>query len=189
MARVVDHLEFADRNEWRAWLTGNHATETEAWLILYKKRYADLGLTLGDAVEEALCFGWIDGTLRSMDETRYALRYSPRTRDSIWSMSNIKRVERLLAAGRMTEAGMQKVAEAKENGQWQAAIRREQVDVIPEALEAALRNAQGALAAYQALPDSRKKRYIYWLQTAKREETKQRRIRKIVEELLDALGE
>jgi uncharacterized protein YdeI (YjbR/CyaY-like superfamily) len=187
-AGAVDLLEFADRDEWRAWLESNHATEAEAWLVLYKKRYADLGLTLDEAVEEAVCFGWIDGTLRSMDEKRYALRYSPRRSDSIWSMSNIRRVKKLTAEGKMTEAGMLKVVEAKQNGQWQAAIRREQVDLIPEPLEAALRTAHGALAAYRALPDSRKKRYIYWLQTARREETRQRRIRKIVDEVLDELS-
>ena len=84
----------------------------------------------------------------------------------------------------MTAAGEAKIAEAKENGQWDAAIRREQVDIIPEALEHALQQHDGALTAYIALPDSRKKQYIYWLQSAKRDATKQKRIQKIVEEVL-----
>jgi len=90
-------------------------------------------------------------------------------------MSNIRRVEKLIAEGKMTEAGKVKIEEAKENGEWEAAIRREQVDIIPEDLEKALRKIGGALSAYWALPDSCKKQYIYWLQSAKREATKQKR--------------
>ena len=179
-------LEFKDREHWRAWLGENWATESEAWVVHYKKKFGDQGLTLEEAVEEALCFGWIDSTLNRIDEKRYALRYSPRKADSIWSISNIRRVEKLIAEGKMTLAGQQKIDEAKENGQWEAAVRREQVDIIPEELEWALRKEVGALAAYRALPDSRKKRYIYWLQSAKREDTIQRRIQKIVEETISS---
>lgn len=185
MAKPTNPLEFEDRDQWRLWLEVNHATERETWLILYKKKYQDLGLRLDEAVEEALCFGWIDGTLRSLDERRFALRFSPRTQNSIWSMSNIQRVEKLMAEGKMMDAGKLKVAEAKANGEWDAAIRREQVDSIPEDLEKALQKREGALSAYQALTASRKKQYIYWLQSAKRAETRQRRIQKIVEEVLN----
>jgi uncharacterized protein YdeI (YjbR/CyaY-like superfamily) len=183
MKKPVKCLEFGSREQWRTWLTNHHATQTQAWLIIYKKKFSALGITLGEAVEEALCFGWIDSTMNSLDEKRYALRFSPRKSQSIWSMGNIRRAEKLIAEGKMTEAGQQKIEEAKANVEWDATIRREQVDVIPEALEAALRQHEGALAAYRALPDSRKKQYIYWLQRAKREETKQRRIQKIVDEL------
>jgi uncharacterized protein YdeI (YjbR/CyaY-like superfamily) len=185
MTRPKNCLEFDHRDQWRAWLEKNHSVETEAWLILYKKKYQDQGLTLDEAVEEALCFGWIDGTLRSIDEKRYALRYSPRRQNSIWSVSNIQRVKKLIAKGKMTAAGKLKIDEAKENGQWQAAIRREQVDRIPKELEIALRKVKGALTAYQSLPDSRKKQYIYWLQSARREETKQKRIEKIIDEVIN----
>lgn len=179
-------LEFEDRQQWRAWLEKNHARESEAWLVHYKKKYSNLGLTLNDAVEEALCFGWIDSTLNRIDKKRYALRYSPRKADSMWAMSNIRRVEKLIAEGKMTTAGQAAIDDARENGQWEAAFRREQVDVVPEELVNALRKQEGALTAYQALPDSRKKRYIYWLQSAKREHTRRRRVKKIVEEVLDA---
>lgn len=180
-----NYLEFSDRDQWREWLETNHATGPEAWLVIYKSKYRDLGLTLDEAVEEALCFGWIDGVLNPLDERCYALRFSPRTANSIWSMSNIRRVEKLIALGKMRQAGRLKIVEAKETGAWDAAIRRERVDVIPEGLEKALRKHAGALAAYRALPDSRKKQYIYWLQTAKRDDTVQRRIRKIVAEVLN----
>jgi uncharacterized protein YdeI (YjbR/CyaY-like superfamily) len=185
MAKPTNPLEFEGRDQWRAWLEMNHATEREAWLLIYKKKYKDLGLALEEAVEEALCFGWIDGTLRTLDERCYALRFSPRTQNSIWSMSNIQRVEKLIAEGKMTHAGMLKVAEAKANGEWEAALRREQVDRIPEDLEEALREREGAVPAYQSLTASRKKQYIYWLQNAKRAETRRRRIQKIVQEVLN----
>jgi uncharacterized protein YdeI (YjbR/CyaY-like superfamily) len=184
MASSEEHLEFEHQNQWRRWLEKHHSIETEAWLILYKKKYQDQGLSLDEAILEALCFGWIDGKLKRLDEKCYALRFSPRTAKSIWSMSNIRRVEKLIAEGKMTDAGKQKIAEAKENGEWEAAIRREQVEIIPEALEVALRKVDGGITAYQTLPASRKKTYIYWLQSAMREETKQRRIQKILEEVL-----
>lgn len=185
MVASTNYLELVNRDQWREWLEKNHATETEAWLIIFKKKYQDLGLTLDESVEEALCFGWIDGKLKSLDERRYALRYSPRTKFSTWSTSNILRVEKLLAQGKMTPAGKQKIDEAKENGEWEAAIRRELVDIIPKELETVLQKHPGAISAYQALPASRKKQYIYWLQKAKREETKQRRIQRIVDDLLN----
>jgi uncharacterized protein YdeI (YjbR/CyaY-like superfamily) len=184
MIYPLDCLEFEHRYQWRRWLKNYHSTEPEAWLIVYKKKYEEQGLKLDEAIEEALCFGWIDGKLKSLDRKRYMLRFSPRTATSIWAVSNIKRVEKLIAEGKMAEAGYRKIAEAKANGEWDAAIRREQVDIIPKDLESALRKVDGAITAYQLLPNSQKKRYIYWLQSAKREETKQRRIQKIVDEVL-----
>lgn len=162
----------------------HHDAEAETWLVIYKKKYQELGLSLNEAVEEALCFGWIDGTLNTIDEKCYALRFSPRTANSIWSISNIHRVEKLNAEGKMAAAGIKKVAEAKESGEWDAAIRREQVDKIPAALESELRKVDGGITAYQALPITRKKQYIFWLQSAKRGETKLKRIQLIIEEIL-----
>lgn len=185
MKNPSSYLKFSTRDQWRKWLEEHHASKTEAWLMLYKKKYQDQGLSLDGAIEEALCFGWIDGQIKSLDTKCYALRFSPRTAKSIWSMSNIRRVKKLMAAGKMSAAGRQKIAEAKANGEWETAIRREQVDIIPEALEDALRKIDGAIAAYRALPASRKKTYIYWLQSAKRNETKQNRIQKILEEVLE----
>jgi uncharacterized protein YdeI (YjbR/CyaY-like superfamily) len=183
MVNPTDPLEFANRDQWRCWLEKNHSTESEAWLIVYKKKFDDQGLALGEAVEEALCFGWIDGKLKSLDKKRYMLRYSPRKANSIWAISNIHRVEKLITEGKMTKAGYLVIAEAKANGEWQAAIRREQVDIIPEELENKLKKIDGAISAYQAQPDYRKKQYIYWLQTAKREDTKKSRIEKIIKEI------
>ena len=122
MKNPTDILEFLYQHQWRNWLVKNHHAEKEAWLLLYKNKYSDQGLTLAGAVEEALCFGWIDGKLKSLDERRYLLRFSPRRANSIWAASNIKRVESLIAEGKMTEAGYQKISEAKANGEWDSAI-------------------------------------------------------------------
>lgn len=180
MAQPTNPLEFQDRDQWRRWLEDNHARAAEAWLILVKKPFAAQGLGLDEATEEAICFGWVDSQLKTLDERRYVLRYTPRKPNSVWSVSNIRRVEQFIAEGKMTPAGLQVVAEAQANGQWEAAIRRELVDVVPEELESMLRQTPGALEAYLALPPSRRKQLIYLLQSAKAAETRQRRIAKIV---------
>lgn len=183
MADLEKLLTFRDRAEWRRWLAVHHRTSQEAWLILHKKGAREGALTLDDAVREALCFGWIDGKLKSLDEQRYSLHFTPRKPNSIWSISNIRRVEELTDQGIMTEAGLLKVAEARKSGQWEAAKRREQVDLIPTDLGKALRRRKGATAIYRGLPASRRKQLLHWLMTAKTPETRQRRIAAILEEV------
>ena len=177
-------LHFQNKDEWRSWLQENHRTKKDVWLSISKNHVTQPGVYYHEAVEEALCFGWIDGSMKRATTEFFYLRFSPRTKSSIWSMSNIHRVEKLIEKGKITEAGYQKISEAKANGEWEAAIQREEVDIIPKELESALRIVDGAITAYQSLPNSRKKQYIYWIQTAKREETKQRRIQMIVEEVI-----
>ncbi len=122
--RVTDSefFEFASAGEWRAWLKTHHATRTEAWLRLFKSGYRHRGLGLDQAVEEALCFGWIDSSLRTRDEKSFLLRFSPRKPRSVWSTCNVARVEQLTRESRMTKAGRARVEEAKRNGQWLRAI-------------------------------------------------------------------
>lgn len=181
------HLSFANREEWRAWLETHHATAQEAWVLHAKKKAARPAVTYEEAVEEALCFGWIDGLLHRVDEETYALRYSPRKRRSVWSVVNQARVEKLIKEGRMTGAGLAKVAEAQENGEWDAATAREDVSVLPADLAAALESHE-ALAAFDGWAASRKKQYLYWLSTAKRPETRQKRIQAIVDATLEQAG-
>jgi len=138
-------LYFHDQDEWRAWLSKNHASEKKAWLVLNKSRVSGPGMNLPQAIEEALCFGWIDSILQRKDENTYVLRFTPRKPRSIWSVSNQKRVEQLLAQGRMTEAGMVEVRRAHENGEWEAAIRREKISALPEALAVAFSEHPDAL--------------------------------------------
>jgi uncharacterized protein YdeI (YjbR/CyaY-like superfamily) len=183
MGNHPDSLELMGRQAWRSWLDANHQTASEAWLVINKKGSPLTGLSLEDAVEEALCYGWIDGTLNTRDENTYLLRFSPRRPGSVWSIRNIHRVEELERKGLLMEAGQEVVRIAKENGSWKEALDRENTDVIPLDLESALRRAKGALAAYRGLPKSRKQRYLYWLQSAKREETRKRRIQEIVDQV------
>jgi uncharacterized protein YdeI (YjbR/CyaY-like superfamily) len=124
-------LHFQNKDEWRAWLQENQATQNEAWLVVRKNHVIQPGVYYEEAMEEAVCYGWIDGVMKSADTDYYYLRFSPRKSGSIWSVSNQIRVERLIAQGRMTEAGLAKVREAKENGEWEAAIRREDTSNLP----------------------------------------------------------
>jgi len=181
MDKPKKHLRFANRAEWRAWLKRHHRQDKEAWLIHYKKGAHPSTLTYEEAVEEALCFGWIDGLLRSLDAETFALRYSPRRRNSIWSASNIRRVEELIHEGRMTGAGLELVRAAKDSGEWAAALQREDVEDIPPELERALRQHTGALKQFKKLTSSQKKQYFWWIGSAKREATRAKRIQAIVD--------
>ena len=175
--------EFKNREQWRDCLERHHDSESEVWLVLYKKNHRKTAFGLEEAVEEALCYGWIDSILKPIDSMKYMLRYSPRKKNSTWSRSNIDRVSTLIANGKMSCSGLAKVQEAKLNGQWEAAIKRERTEDIPNDLKNALRRRRGAIAAYRALKPSRKKRFLYWLQTAKQDITRKSRIQKIVDEM------
>jgi uncharacterized protein YdeI (YjbR/CyaY-like superfamily) len=178
-------LYFTNRDEWRAWLTSHHDQATEAWIVLYKKGAREASLSMDEAQEEALCFGWTDVKSKGIDSSRYSLRFTPRRASSVWSISNIRRVERLIKEGLMADAGLEKVAEARQNGQWDAAIRSEQTDLIPADLEKALRRRKGALAGYRSLTHSRKKQLLHGLLTAKSQATRQRRIEAILREVTE----
>ncbi len=173
-------LFFTTKDDWRAWLEAHHATAGEVWLILYKKHTDKPGLSLEEAVEEALCFGWIDGVLRPIDEEKYALRYSPRKSGSVWSETNKRRVRKLIKQGRMTEAGLAKIKEAKVNGEWRAAALREDTTNIPDDLRQALKANAQARRNFDRLAPSHKRQYIYWITSAKTDKTRLRRIQETV---------
>jgi uncharacterized protein YdeI (YjbR/CyaY-like superfamily) len=173
-------LAFTDRSDWRSWLDTNYSVASEAWIVIQKKHSPAPGLFLDEAVEEALCYGWIDSTLNPRDDQSFLLRFSPRKPNSVWSMSNIHRAEMLQEEGRMMEAGLAAVQAAKESGEWQAAIDRENLDHVPPDLEAALNQDPEVGDAYRKLPVSKKKQYVYWLQSAKQTETRQKRIAEIL---------
>ena len=179
-------LAFADRRQWRSWLRAHHLHADEAWLALPKRGHQGRLVSYEQAVEEALCYGWIDGLLHRLDETRYLLRFTPRRAGGIWSRNNKLRVARLIRQKRMTAWGMAKVREAKRSGQWREAERREHTDRPPADLLAELRKRRGQLAAWRALAPSRKKQVLYWLASAKRETTRQKRLRQVGERWLTA---
>ena len=162
---------------WRRWLEQNHAGASEVWLVFYKKHTGKPCASYNDAVEEALCFGWIDGIKRRIDDERYAFRFTPRNPNSNWSPSNIKRVTNLIAEGRMTAAGMRLVEAAKASGAWAAALKP-RVFEMPAELKEALAANKEAGAFFESLPPSQKKQFIGWIASAKRPETRQKRLQK-----------
>jgi uncharacterized protein YdeI (YjbR/CyaY-like superfamily) len=178
-------LKFQNKAEWRAWLEENHAVQKEAWLAILKQNAPGPGVSYEEAVEEAVCFGWIDGLTKSLTSEHYVQRFTPRKRSSTWSVSNIGRVERLIAEGRMTEAGMREVRRAQENGEWEAAMRREDTSSLPEDLVSALAGNPIAQANFEAYPASQKKMFLHWILSAKTEATRQKRIRQTVEMAAD----
>jgi uncharacterized protein YdeI (YjbR/CyaY-like superfamily) len=183
MATSDNSRIFAGRAEWRAWLEAHHADATSLWLALYKKGSGKAGLTYEEAVEEALCFGWIDGLVHALDKEKYTIRFTPRSPTSVWSENNKRRVEKLFREGRMAEPGLRLVEAARASGQWDAATRREEPALPPE-LEQALRARAGAWSGFEALPASRKKQLIWWVMDAKRDTTRRKRLEAVIEEAL-----
>lgn len=171
---------FKDRNEWREWLELNHKTESEIWLGYYKRHTGKPTVTYAEAVEEALCFGWIDSKMTRVDENIYRQKYTPRKKNSVWSLLNVKRVKKMIEEGRMTEAGLEKVKEGKESGTWQIAYSSKKEEVVPEDLLRALKSNKTAFAHFFNYTISIRNRYIYWINRAKRQETRLKRIEKVV---------
>ena len=152
---------------------------TQVWLLLHKKHVEEPGVSYDEAVEEALCWGWIDGLTKAWDERSYAVRFTPRKPGSVWSESNVARVGRMIAEGRMTPAGMALVEEAKRRGTWDQATSG-RLDVTPPDLEAALAGVPAAAARWEEWPASTRRQYVYWVLDAKRPETRARRIGEVV---------
>lgn len=177
----VDEERFqpADRAAWRAWLTANHTTATGTWVVTYRRSTGKPIVAYEDLIEEALCFGWIDGLARGLDEERSMLRFTPRRRGGTWAKTNKARVERLLAAGLMTPAGLRAVEAAKADGSWDALADSDAL-VVPDDLAAALAADEAAARGFDALTPSAKKPVLYWVTSAKRPETRARRVAEVV---------
>lgn len=185
-ARLADRpfVEPSSRQEWRKWLEANHAASTGAWVGVGKKGGRVTSLTYDDAVEEALCFGWIDSTVNRIDDHRFRQLFTPRKPRSSWALSNKARVAHLIAEGRMTPAGMAVVEAAERDGSWDLLEDVENL-VMPADLEAALAEEPGAAAGFARLPESQRKMALYWVQSAKRPETRARRLAETVRASLE----
>ncbi|MBD2257401.1 YdeI/OmpD-associated family protein [Pseudanabaena sp. FACHB-2040] len=168
------------RAEWRAWLEGNHTRKEGVWLVSYKKNTGKPCFEYGDAVEEALCFGWIDSKPNKLDDERSLLWFAPRKSGTGWSKLNKERVERLLAAGLMAPAGLAKVEAAKKDGSWTALDAVEALE-IPDDLAAAFVLCPGSADNFEAFPRSAKRGILEWISTAKRPETRAKRIAETAE--------
>jgi uncharacterized protein YdeI (YjbR/CyaY-like superfamily) len=176
--RTIDDLprvHVETREQWRAWLADHHDTERGAWLVTWKQATGRPSLPYEEVIEEALCFGWVDSTARTLDEERSMLLMTPRKPTSTWARTNKERVERLLAAGLMQPAGIAAVETAKVNGSWSVLDSVEALEV-PEDLAAALNAEPGARDAYEGFSPSNRKMILWWVKSAKRPDTRQRRI-------------
>jgi uncharacterized protein YdeI (YjbR/CyaY-like superfamily) len=170
------------RDDWRRWLA-DHPDRTEGVWVVYRKKEADLGGPLyDDLVEEALCFGWIDSKVQGLDENRRLQWFSPRRRGGLWSSLNKQRIEGLVARGLMTEPGQRVIDEAIADGSWSQADEVEAM-VVPDDLGIALDRVPGALEAFEALAPSVKKQDLWWIHSAKRQETRVNRIESVVQRL------
>ncbi len=172
-------LYVKDRKSWRAWLSKNHAKQKELWLVFYKKHTGKPTVSYEDAVQEALCFGWIDSTVRRLDDERYIQLFTPRKAKSNWSDLNKRRVKILIKQGLMTEAGLRKIEEARKDGSWKNLDAVEKLKV-PADLVKALASNKKAGNNFTALSPSRKKAFLYWIGSAKTEATRAKRIAETV---------
>lgn len=175
-------IEFEPENraEWRAWLSQYHSSARGVWLVLRKKAAPLPNLTWAEAVQEALCFGWIDSVGRKLDDTRSRLYFTPRKAGSGWSAVNKGHIERLSAAGQMTAAGQARIDAAKADGSWTLLDSVEALEV-PDDLKAALDAIPGALDGWNAFPASAKKGILQWIVQAKTALTRAKRITQTAE--------
>jgi uncharacterized protein YdeI (YjbR/CyaY-like superfamily) len=163
------------RAKWRAWLRENHNLDKGVWFIRYKKSSGKPFVDVNDAIEEAICFGWIDSLPRKLDEERTMLYFAPRKKGSNWSALNKIRAEKMIRAGLMTTGGMEKIQAAKEDGSWTALDAVEAL-VIPPDLEEAFDLYPSSRESFEAFPPSVKRGILEWIVNAKRPATRQKRI-------------
>jgi len=167
------------REQWRKWLETNHLTSSGVWLIYYKVKSGKPSVRYSEAVKEALCFGWIDSKVKSLDEERYMQIFTPRKPKSVWSKLNKQYIEELIEQGLIAKAGLDKIAMAKQNGSWNSLDAIEAL-IIPSDLNQALEANKTAKDYFEALSNSSKKNILFWIESAKRPQTRLKRIEQIV---------
>ena len=168
-----------NQEQWRDWLEKNHAQEDFIWLIYYKKNSGKPSIIYSDAVDQALCFGWIDSKINSIDNERYQQFFCPRKPNSVWSKVNKEKIATLIQKGLMTKAGLNAIEIAKMNGSWNILDQAEAL-IIPDDLLAALYINPIGQEYFLSLSRTDKRNLLQWIVLAKKEETRQKRIREIV---------
>lgn len=170
----------ASRKEWRQWLKENHRSRQSVWLVYYRMKSQVPSITYSDAVDEALCFGWIDSTKKSLDENRFMQFFCKRKPNSVWSKINKEKVRRLIDKGQMTRAGLDSIEVAKQNGSWTILDEVEDLK-IPKDLDKKFKSLPGSEEFFLSLSKSARKSILQWLVLARRPETRQNRIDEIAE--------
>ena len=180
MAKDLASVQPKSRKAWRAWLEKNHASSSGIWVVYAKKHTGIPSLTYNDAVEEALCFGWIDSLLHPIDDSLYKQIFTPRKQKSAWSALNKRRVEKLVAAGLMTAAGMKMIDLAKDSGLWEAHAPSESLTLPPE-LQRALNANKSAKKNWPTYTESQRKAFLRMVIGAKQPETRAQRVARVVD--------
>ena len=176
-----DTMYIQDREQWRKWLEESGNTCKEIWLIFYKKHTGKPSLPYNDAVEEALCFGWIDSLVKRVDDEIYIQKFTPRKPRSTWSVSNVKRVKKLIAEGKMTKKGMDLYDYAREKGILPDDSEvKDKLLFIPDYIHEALGENINAKSHFQRLAPSYQRHYIGWITAGKKEETRLRRLKQAI---------
>jgi len=170
----------SNRENWREWLEKNHTREDEIWLVYFKKHTGKKWILYNDAVEEALCFGWIDSIIRRIDDEKYAQKFTPRKDKSNWSESNKKRVELLILQDKMTESGLVKIKKAKEAGKWDKIIHYPEMHTLHPDFKNKLEKNPIAKENFNQYAPSYKKQFIGWISAAKRDNTRNKRIKEAI---------
>jgi uncharacterized protein YdeI (YjbR/CyaY-like superfamily) len=178
--KAIEELYVTRREQWRAWLEKNYSTAKEVWLIYYKAHTGKPSIPYGDSVEEALCFGWIDGIIKKLDDERFGRKFMPRKIKSKWSESNKKRAEKMIRQRKMTEAGMIRIREAKESGEWSTVRVRSKELMIPLFFEETLTKNKKALEYFNSLAPSYKRNFVGWVSDAKQEKTRMKRLAEVI---------
>ncbi|OGG04772.1 hypothetical protein A2Z33_05665 [Candidatus Gottesmanbacteria bacterium RBG_16_52_11] len=175
-----EKLYIKTRNEWRSWLQRNHKSKEGIWFIYYKKHTGKPSVPYAEAVEEAICFGWIDGQIKKIDDEKYMQRYSPRTSKSVWSEINVERAKKMIKQGVMAESGLKAFREGTKTNK---RVPSSKNFSVPAYFKEAITKNKIAWENFQKFSPSSKLAYVYWVGTAKTDETRQKRIKKSVEQL------
>lgn len=185
MAQLIELpiLPFESKNKFADWLAKNHDKSAGLWLKIAKKAAGISTVTYAEALDVALCYGWIDGQKGSFDEQYFLQKFTPRRPKSIWSKINVEKVERLIASGEMKPAGLRAIEAAKQDGRWAAAYSSQKNIVVPADFQSALNKNKKAKAFFETLTGSRRYSFLFRIETAKKAETREKRIRQFVEML------
>ncbi len=177
--RAYEKLHVTNRDDWRTWLERHWDVKKGVWLIFYKRHTGKPSLSYDDAVEEALCFGWVDSIIKKLDDEKYARKFTPRKAESKWSELNKKRAERMVKEGKMAQVGLNKITEAKKSGEWFRSPLPKELAPPLYVIEALAANKK-ARENFAKLAKSYKRQYIGWITSAKKQETRKKRLGEVI---------
>jgi len=184
-AHEMQVVSFTSSKEWRKWIARNHAKSSGVWLRFFKKQSGEKTVTYSEALDEALCYGWIDGQANRYDAKSYVQKFTPRRPKSIWSKRNTEKAERLIQEGRMKKAGMQQVELAKADGRWQQAYDSPKNMKVPEDFLLQLSKNKKAKSFFDGLNKANQYAIAWRLQTAKKAETREKRLKEILAMMIE----